>query len=78
MKAQSWSFLRCLFSSENSRKATLNNIIHVLKSVVNTVSKYANLATELGRQLTKGKRAKGLNTTSGAQFVALLLVKPVV
>ena len=58
MKAQSWSFLRCLFSSENSRKATLNNIIQVLKSVVNTVSKYANLATELERQLTKGKRAE--------------------
>ena len=57
-EVQSWSFLRCLFSSENSRKATLNNIIHVLKSVVNTVSKYANLATELGRQLTKGKRAE--------------------
>ena len=55
MKGQSWSFLRCLFSSENSRKATLNNI---LESVVKTVSKYANLATELGRQLTKGKRAE--------------------
>ena len=55
MKGQSWSFLRCLFSSENSRKVTLNNI---LESVVNTVSKYADLATELGRQLTRGKRAE--------------------
>ena len=34
------------------------NIILVLESVVNTVSKYADLATELGRQLTRGKRAE--------------------
>ena len=39
---------------------------------------YADLATERERHLTTGKRAEGLNSTSGAQFAALPLVKPVV
>ena len=36
----------------------------------------ADLATEPERQLTTESARKGLNTTSGAQFVALRLVKP--
>ena len=38
----------------------------------------ADLATERERHLTTGKRAEGLNSTSGAQFAALPLVKSVV
>ena len=34
--------------------------------------------SERKRHLTTGKRAKGLNSTSGAQFAALPLVKPLV
>ena len=45
--------------------------------IFEAVVQYADLATRRERHLTTESARKGLNSTSGAQFAALPLVKPV-
>ena len=61
---------RCLvFTSSTKREIRHCHVVVVLRR------QQADLATERERHLTTGKRAKGLNSTSGAQFAAEPLVK---